>query len=104
MLEILIHLVPGDVVDDGRVSRGQLTPEGHLTILILLRYHLGLQCNINIGGVWNIEISKRVKPVLLLSLTVNVQNCGALRVSKSYRILNSARVETNVMTTDLQDI
>ena len=53
MLEILIHLVPGDVVDDGRVSRGQLTPEGHLTILILLRHHLGLQRNINIGGVWN---------------------------------------------------
>ena len=102
-MEILIHLVPGDVVDDGRVSRGQLTPEGHLTILILLRHQLGLQRNINIGGVWNIVIRKRMY-VLLLSLTVNVQNCGALRVSKSYRILNSARVETNVMTTELQDI
>ena len=50
-LEILIHLVPGDVVDDGRVSCGQLTPEDHLTILILLRHHLGLQRNIHIGGV-----------------------------------------------------
>ena len=47
----MTHLVPGDIGEDGRMPRGQLTPEGHLTILSLLRHHLGLQSHVHIGGV-----------------------------------------------------